>query len=78
MQPFYILLIACAAALATLIGGALALKLRDKLHLVLGFSAGAVIAVAFFDLLPESLTLGTQYHSIGTMLTFTALGFFAY
>jgi ZIP family zinc transporter len=78
MPSYFILLIATAAAAATLIGGSLALKLRDKLHLVLGFSAGAVIAVAFFDLLPESLTLGTQYHSISTMLTFTALGFFAY
>jgi len=78
MHPFSILLIACAAACATLVGGSLALRLRDKLHLVLGFSAGAVIAVAFFDLLPESLELGTVYHSIHTMLTFTALGFFAY
>lgn len=78
MHPLFILLIACAAALATLLGGALALRLRDKLHLVLGFSAGAVIAVAFFDLMPESLSLGAAYHSIGTILTFTALGFFAY
>lgn len=78
MHPLSILLIACAAAGATLIGGSLALRLRDKLHLVLGFSAGAVIAVAFFDLLPESLELGSAYHSISTMLTFTAIGFFAY
>jgi len=74
----YILLIACAAGAATLLGGALALRLRDKLHLILGFSAGAIIAVAFFDLLPESLALGSAYHSIGTLLTWTALGFFAY
>ncbi len=78
MSPYFILLIALAAAGATLIGGALALRLRDKLHLVLGFSAGAVIAVAFFDLIPESIDLGLQYHSVNTILTFTALGFFAY
>lgn len=75
---YTILLIATAAAGATLTGGSLALRLRDKLHLILGFSAGAIIAVAFFDLLPESLSLGTSYHSIHTMLTWTALGFFAY
>lgn len=78
MHPLTILLIACAAAGATLIGGSLALRLRDKLHLILGFSAGAVIAVAFFDLLPESIELGSEYHSISMMLTFTAIGFFAY
>ncbi|MES2225436.1 MAG: ZIP family metal transporter [Patescibacteria group bacterium] len=78
MNPLLILLVAVAAAIATFLGGSLALRLRDKLHLVLGFSAGAIIAVAFFDLLPESLQLGTAYHSIATLLTFTALGFFLY
>lgn len=78
MHSAYTLLIACAAALATLLGGGLALRLRDKLHLILGFSAGAVIAVAFFDLLPESLEIGAGHHSISTMLSFTALGFFGY
>ena len=47
-------LIALAAFSSTLAGGLLALGLRDKLHLILGFSAGAVIGVAFFDLLPEA------------------------
>ena len=45
-------IIAVAAFASTLAGGLLALKLRDKLHLILGFSAGAVIGVAFFVLLP--------------------------
>jgi ZIP family zinc transporter len=78
MNSFLLIAIGFSAAFATLIGGTLALRLRDKLHLILGFSAGAVIAVAFFDLLPESLDLGIAYHSIGTILTFTAIGFFAY
>lgn len=72
------MLIAAAAFVATLIGGLLALKLRDKLHLVLGFSAGAVLAVAFFDLLPESLELGASFYEPGTLLMATALGFFGY
>jgi ZIP family zinc transporter len=73
-----ILLVALAASAATLIGGSLALRLRDKLHLVLGFSAGAIIAVAFFDLLPESLELASGFHTPGTILLATALGFFGY
>ena len=73
-----IILISIATFFATLLGGLFALKLKDKLHLVLGFSAGAVIAVAFFDLMPESLDLGGKYFSVNTMLSITALGFVIY
>jgi ZIP family zinc transporter len=71
-------IVALAAFLSTLLGGLLALRLRDKLHLILGFSAGAVIGVAFFDLLPESIELGGQFHSHATILSFSALGFLFY
>jgi zinc transporter ZupT len=59
-------------------GGLLALRLRDKLHLILGFSAGAVIGVAFFDLLPEAIGLGAPLHSPAAVLSCTALGFLFY
>ena len=59
-------------------GGLLALRLRDKLHLILGFSAGAVIGVAFFDLLPEAIGLGAPFHSAAAVLSCTALGFLFY
>ncbi|KND50141.1 MAG: solute carrier family 39 (zinc transporter), member 7 [Parcubacteria bacterium C7867-008] len=78
MESLPILLVALAASVATFIGGSLALKLKDKLHLILGFSAGAVLAVAFFDLIPESLELGATFFEPGTLITFTAIGFFAY
>lgn len=70
--------VAIGAFAATMLGGALALRLRDSLHLVLGFSAGAVVAVAFFDLLPEALDLGGSTHALSTVLSFTALGFLLY
>ncbi len=73
-----VLLIALAASVATFIGGAFALRFRDKLHLILGFSAGAVAGVALFDLLPEAIELGTQYHSASTIALFIALGLFGY
>jgi len=73
-----LLVIVAAAFFSTLMGGLLALRLRDKLHLVLGFSAGAVIGVAFFDLLPEAVNFGAKFHSPATILSWTALGFLFY
>ena len=72
-----IILIAIGAFIATLLGGLFALKISDKLHLVLGFSAGAVIAVAFFDLIPEALNLGQSFGA-QMIMTFVALGFIVY
>lgn len=73
-----LLAIAIAAFLSTLTGGLFALGLRDKLHLILGFSAGAVIGVAFFDLLPEALGLDGGHRGAGAILSLTAVGFLAY
>jgi zinc transporter ZupT len=73
-----LLVIAAAAFFSTLCGGLLALRLHDKLHLILGFSAGAVIGVAFFDLLPESIEFGRQFHTPAGILSWTALGFLFY
>lgn len=71
-----VFLVGIATFCATLLGGVFALKLRDSLHLVLGFSAGAVLGVAFFDLLPESLALSTAGPE--TTLAVAALGFGLY
>ena len=46
-----------ATGLATAAGGVMALRFRSLLELFLGFSCGAVIGVALFDLLPEALRL---------------------
>lgn len=45
---------------STTCGGLVALRFRDRLHLILGFTAGVIIGVVFFDLLPESLELAAQ------------------
>ncbi len=70
--------IALGAFCATMAGGLVALRFRDKLHLILGFSAGAVVGVAFFDLIPESLALGEKFYSGATLLSCVALGFLIY
>lgn len=70
--------ITLGAFVATLLGGLFALRLKDRLHLILGFSAGAIVGVAFFDLLPEAIELSSKVHSVSTVLSITALGFLGY
>lgn len=72
------LLLGVAAIFSTLLGGLFALKWRDKLHLILGFSAGAVIGVAFFDLLPEAFELGSKRYGASAVASIIAAGFLAY
>jgi len=60
--------VSIATFFMTLLGGLFALRLQDRLHLVLGFSAGAVIGVAFFDLIPEAISLVTPAHTVDTVL----------
>jgi zinc transporter ZupT len=52
--------LAALTAIATTAGGFLAIKSKDRLHLVLGLSAGLLLGLVAFDLLPEVFELGTQ------------------
>jgi zinc transporter ZupT len=72
------IIISIAAFVSTLLGGLFALRFKDKLHLILGFSAGAIIGVAFFDLMPEAINLASAYYEISTITALVALGFVVY
>ncbi len=71
-----ILLVSLLAFAATMLGGVFALRFRDNLHLILGFSAGAVVAVALFDLLPEAMKLSDG--DSARLSLYVAAGFFGY
>jgi len=73
-----VLLLGLITLVSTLFGGLFALKFQDKLHLILGFSAGAVIGVAFFDLLPEAIDLGGKHYSVALTTSLVAAGFVAF
>lgn len=45
--------LAALTALATTLGGFLAVRSRDRLHLTLGLAAGLLLGLVSFDLLPE-------------------------
>src|ERR1700722_1481665 len=68
------LLLASVTLISTGLGGMAALRFRDRLHLLLGFSSGAVIGVALFDILPEVFALkdGAAY------IPFAGFGFMAF
>ena len=70
--------LSAATFVMTLLGGLLALKLQDRLHLVLGFSAGAVLGVAFFDLIPEAAELVGTSGGPALFFVLVAIGFVAY
>ncbi|MBS1934970.1 MAG: ZIP family metal transporter [Bacteroidetes bacterium] len=64
--------------ISTLAGGLFALRYNDKLRLILGFTAGAVLGVCFFDLLPESFSIGNNNPGPGFISLMIAVGFFVY
>ena len=70
-----LILLGILTGAATVAGGLLALRLSNRIHLILGFSAGAVIGVALFDLLPESMDLGAPAADATAMV---GAGFLAY
>jgi zinc transporter ZupT len=73
-----ILLIIIATTISTALGGLFAIKMKDKLHLILGFSAGAVLGVALFDLLPEAIELTSGVYSVQIVSILIATGFSIY
>jgi len=70
-------LLACATLVSTGLGGLAAVRFRDRLHLLLGFSAGAVLGVVFFDVLPEVFSLETRSPSVMLGAGAGFLAFFA-
>ena len=56
-----VLFFSLIAFVFTAIGGLLALRFRDHLHLILGFTAGVLLGVVSFDILPEIFALAGEY-----------------
>lgn len=67
-----------AASLATLFGGFLALRLAARITLIAAFTAGIVLGVAFFDLIPEAIGMAEALYDSRTVIGCTAIGFGGY
>ncbi len=53
MAPFFSFL----TFISTFLGGLVGLRFQDKLHLILGFTAGVLLGVVSFDIFPEIIDL---------------------
>lgn len=56
-------LLSLAPFFSTLAGGLFALKFRDRLHFILAFTAGVLLGVVAFDILPEVFALAHAHGS---------------
>jgi ZIP family zinc transporter len=65
-------MLTAAAVASTLAGGAMALRFRDRLHYLLGFTAGVLLGVVAFDLLPEVFALA-HAHNLDPSVAMIAL-----
>lgn len=72
------ILISLLAVVSTAIGGLFALKYKDHLHRILGFTAGVILGVVAFDVLPEvfkqvqDLHINPELPMLGLVLGFLA------
>lgn len=64
------ILLSLATFFSTLLGGLFGLRYRDHLNLIMGFTAGVLVGLVSFDLLPEIFRLVYTLHldSAGPML----------
>lgn len=74
-----VVLLALTTVASTALGGLFALRHRDRLHLILGFTAGVILGVVAFDVLPEIVELsdrtGTDF---GVPMVALVVGFLAF
>jgi len=69
-------LLSCLTFLSTLSGGLIGLKNKDQLHRFLGYTAGVLLGVVAFDLLPEIFKNLTAAHRSPTGVMIALVGGF--
>ena len=55
-----VLILSFFTFLSTLLGGLFAIKHRQRLHYIMSFTAGILIAVCFFDIMPEIFSITSE------------------
>lgn len=74
-----VVLLSFLTFLSTTLGGMFAVKNEKKLHFIMSFTAGVILAVIFFDILPEAFHIVAQNNLEVTSLSIAiVLGFLAF
>lgn len=70
------LFFAIMSFISTLLGGLVGIKNKDRLHFIISFTAGVLIGVAFFDIIPEIFEIVSSHDlSITPAMVALVLGF---
>jgi ZIP family zinc transporter len=76
-----VVVLALGTVISTALGGVFALRHRDRLHLILGLTAGIIVGVVAFDVLPEIVELsdstGVEFRFAMVTMAAGFLGFHA-
>lgn len=74
-----LIIFASLAFLATILGGYFAFQYKNRLHFVMAFAAGVLVALAFFEILPEvfELSVSQGIESFGLMVA-VLIGFLSF
>jgi len=56
MLSLAVFIFALATFVSTFMGGLFSIKFKDRLHLIMGFTAGVLLAVVSFDVFPEIIS----------------------
>lgn len=75
MQAIFLSL---ATFFSTFVGGLFALKNKDRLHLVMSLTAGVLVGVVFFDLMPEIFRLSKENNLDVTLPLISLVGAFLF
>ena len=71
-----VFIFAIATFISTALGGLFSIKYKDKLHLIMGFTAGVLMGVVCFDILPEIISqIKANNFSITTPMIALVAGF---
>jgi len=68
------ILLSIVTFFSTSLGGLFSIKYKDKMHQIMGFTAGVLLGVVFFDIFPEIINL-IKENNIGTNGAMIALVF---